>query len=56
VLCEKLGYPSPRYLLERLTSAELEEWRAFWKLKDEQEAQQMAAARAEQNVNRMRGR
>jgi hypothetical protein len=54
VLAEKLGFPSARHLLESITSAELEEWRAFYRMRREEEAQQMAAARAESALQRRR--
>jgi hypothetical protein len=56
VLCEKLGFAHPRQLLQQLSSVELEEWRAFYELKGREEAQQMAAAKAEQNLRNRRGR
>jgi len=56
VLAEKLGYPSARHLLRCISSAELEEWRAFYRLRAEQEAQSMAAHRAEAAIERRRGR
>jgi hypothetical protein len=56
MLAEKLGFPSARHLLQCITSAELEEWRAFYKLRDEVNNQEMAKARAEAAIDRRRGR
>jgi len=55
-LAEKLGFPSARHLLQTISSAELEEWRAFYRLREEQEAQEMAKAKAEAAIDRRRGR
>jgi hypothetical protein len=56
MLAEKLGFPSARHLLRCITSAELEEWRAFYKLKEQANNQEMAKARAEAAIDRRRGR
>jgi hypothetical protein len=56
MLAEKLGFPSARHLLRCITSAELEEWRAFFKLREEANNQEMARARAEAAIDRRRGR
>jgi hypothetical protein len=56
VLAEKLGLPSARHLLQAITSAELEEWRAFYRLREEQESQEVARAKAEAAIDRRRGR
>lgn len=56
VLAEKLGYPHPRVLFEQISSVELEEWRAFFELRGRDEAQQMAASRAESKLRDRRRR
>lgn len=56
-MCETLGFAHPRYLLERLTSREITEWLAFYKVRhekqEEQEKQQKAQARADEIARKM---